>query len=95
MKISWDSRISEVIGYGLTTGLRFPLGMEIYLTTTSVGLTQHRIQWLADPSPPSSAEVKNACGYTSTPQYTFTAWCSVKKSTGTTLLTYSMVQDII
>jgi hypothetical protein len=29
-------------------------------------------------SPPSSAEVKNARSYTSTPQYTFKAWCSVK-----------------
>jgi hypothetical protein len=28
---------------------------------------------------------KNAWSYTSTPQYVFMAWCSVKKSTGTTL----------
>jgi hypothetical protein len=28
---------------------------------------------------------KNAWSYTSTPQYFFMAWCSVKKSTGTTL----------
>jgi hypothetical protein len=28
---------------------------------------------------------KNAWSYTSTPQYAFMAWCSVKKSTGTTL----------
>jgi hypothetical protein len=34
----------------------------------------------ADSSSPSSAEVKNACSYTSTPQYAFVAWCSVKKS---------------
>jgi hypothetical protein len=27
---------------------------------------------------PSSVEVKNACSYTSTPQYSFMAWCSVK-----------------
>jgi hypothetical protein len=32
----------------------------------------------ADHSPPSSAEVKNAWSYTSTLQYTFMAWCSVK-----------------
>jgi len=32
----------------------------------------------ADQSPPSSAEVKNAVTYTSTPQYAFMAWCSVK-----------------
>jgi hypothetical protein len=32
----------------------------------------------ADHSPPSSAEVKNAWSYPSTPQYVFTAWCLVK-----------------
>jgi hypothetical protein len=31
-----------------------------------------------DHSPPSSAEVKNEWSYTSTPQYTFTTWCSIK-----------------
>jgi hypothetical protein len=37
-----------------------------------------------DHSPPSSAEVKNAWSYISTPQYAFMAWCSVK-GTGTPL----------
>jgi len=32
----------------------------------------------ADHSPPSSAEVKNAWSYTSTPPYVFMAWCLVK-----------------
>jgi hypothetical protein len=32
----------------------------------------------ADHSPPSSAEVKNAWSYTSTPLYVFMAWCLVK-----------------
>jgi hypothetical protein len=32
----------------------------------------------ADHSPPSSAEVKNALSYTSTPQYVFKVWCLVK-----------------
>jgi hypothetical protein len=32
----------------------------------------------ADHSPPSSAEVKNELSYTSTPQYAFMGWCSVK-----------------
>jgi hypothetical protein len=32
-----------------------------------------------DNSPPSSAEVKNAWSYTSTPQYVFMTWCSVKQ----------------
>jgi hypothetical protein len=38
-----------------------------------------------DNARPSSVEVRNAWSYTSTPQYAFMAWWSVKKSTGTTL----------
>jgi len=40
------------------------------------------IKWLgseADHSPPSSTAVKNACSYTSTPPYIFTAWCLVRQ----------------
>jgi hypothetical protein len=58
----------------------------------ALGPTQLPIQWVpgalslevkrpvreADHSPPSSAEVKNAWGYTSTPQYVFMAWCTDK-----------------
>jgi hypothetical protein len=58
---------------------------------TALGPTQPPIQWVpgalslgvkrlgreADRSPPSSAEVKE-WNYTSTPQYAFMAWCSVK-----------------
>jgi hypothetical protein len=33
----------------------------------------------ADHSPQSSAVVKNAWSYTSTPQYVFMAWCFVKQ----------------
>jgi hypothetical protein len=54
--------------------------------------TQPPIQWVpgslslgvkqpwreAHHSPQSSAEVKNAWSYNSTPQYAFMAWCSVK-----------------
>jgi hypothetical protein len=29
-------------------------------------------------SPPSKVEIRNACSYTSTPQYAFMAWCSVE-----------------
>jgi len=32
----------------------------------------------ADDLPPSSAEIKNAWDYASTPQYAFMAWCWVK-----------------
>jgi hypothetical protein len=59
---------------------------------TALGPTQPPIQWVSealylgvkwpgrevDHSPPSSAEVKNAWSYTSTPQYAFMAWCLVK-----------------
>jgi hypothetical protein len=62
------------------------------VSRTALGPTQPPIQWVpgapslgvkrpgreADPSPQSSAEVKNAWRYTSTSQYVFMAWCLVK-----------------
>jgi hypothetical protein len=45
---------------------------------TNISLGGKRPGREADNSPPSSAEVKNAWSYTSTPQYDFVAWCSVK-----------------
>jgi len=64
-----------------------------------LGPTQPPIQWVlgaftlgvkwpgreADQSPPSSAEVRNAWIYTSTPQYVFMAWYLVKYRTITDL----------
>jgi hypothetical protein len=64
----------------------------IILPITILGPTQPPIQWVpgalslgakrpwceADHLPPSSAEVKNVWSYTSTPQYVFMVWCSVK-----------------
>jgi hypothetical protein len=58
----------------------------------ALGPTQPPVQWVlgalslgvkrpgreADHSLPSSAEVKNAWSYTSTPPYVFMAWCLVK-----------------
>jgi hypothetical protein len=44
--------------------------------TVSLGVKQLRYE--ADHLPPSSAEVKNAWSYTSTPPYVFMAWCLVK-----------------
>jgi hypothetical protein len=58
----------------------------------ALGPTQPPIQWglgafslgvkrpgsEADHSPPSSAEAKNAWSFTSIPQQSFIAWCSVK-----------------
>jgi hypothetical protein len=43
----------------------------------------------ADHSPPSSAVVKNAWSYTSTPQYIFMVWCLVKHRDYFTLYIYS------
>jgi hypothetical protein len=71
------------------------LGIFLFTTAsrTALGPSQPPIQWVpgtlslgvkrqgheADHSPPSSAEVKNAWSYTSTPQYVFMAWCLVKR----------------
>jgi hypothetical protein len=73
---------------------RWRLGIILFTTAsrTALGPTQPPIQWVpgafslgvkrpgreADHSPLSSAEVKNAWSYTSTPQYVFRAWCLVK-----------------
>jgi hypothetical protein len=70
------------------------LGIFLFTTMsrTALGPTQPPIQWVpralslgvkrpgheSDHSPPSSAEVKNVWSYTSTPQYTFMAWCFVQ-----------------
>jgi hypothetical protein len=66
---------------------RWRLGIFLSTTAskTALGPTQPPIQWVpwalslgvkrpgreADHSPPSNAEVKNECSYTSTPQYAF------------------------
>jgi hypothetical protein len=63
------------------------------MSRTALGPTQPPIQWVpgalflglkssrreADHSPPSSAEVKNAWSYISTPQYVFIVWFLVKQ----------------
>jgi hypothetical protein len=81
-------------GLVLGFDFRRVLGTFLFTTAsrTALGSTQPPIQWVpvalslgvkrpereADNSPPSSAGVKNAWSYTSTPQYAFMAWCSVK-----------------
>jgi hypothetical protein len=81
----------EVLGYDSRLGL----GIFLFTTAsrTALGPTKPPIQWVpgalslgvkrpgreADYSPPSTAEVKNAWSYTSTPQYVFMAWCLVKQ----------------
>jgi len=86
----WRTVLNTVVNLLLTWGL----GIFLLTTAsrTALGPTQPPIQWIleavylgvkrsrreADHSPPSSAEVNNAWICTSTPQYTFMAWCSVK-----------------
>jgi hypothetical protein len=69
----------------------------------ALGATQPPLQWVpgtlslgvkwlgheADHSPPSSAKVKNAWSYTSTPQYVFMAWYLVKERDNFTFIFYS------
>jgi hypothetical protein len=88
-------------GTALGYGMESRQGLEILLTSASraaLGPTQS-IQWVSgaislgvkrperkpNHSSQSSAEVRNAWSYTSTPPIALMAWCSVKKSTGTTL----------
>jgi hypothetical protein len=80
----------RVLGFDSQQGL----GIFLFTTASRMvlGPTQPPIQWvpgalsLGVKQPrhkadhlPSSAKVKNAWNYTSTPQYTFMTWCSVKK----------------
>jgi hypothetical protein len=82
---SRDSSVGIALGYGLDywrSRVRFPEGLGSFLFTTAsrtaLEPTQFPIQWVpgafprgkADHSAPSSAPVKNAWRYTSTPQYT-------------------------
>jgi hypothetical protein len=72
----------------LTTASRTVLGPtqpSIQRLSGALSLGVKRPEREVDHSPPSSAEVKNTWSYTSTPQYAFMAWCSVKESTGSTL----------
>jgi hypothetical protein len=88
----------RVLGFDSRQGL----GIYLFTTAsrTALGPTQPPIQWVpgalslrvkwpgceANHSPPSSAEVKNAWSYTSTPQYVFMAWCLVKHRDNFTFL---------
>jgi hypothetical protein len=70
------------------------VGIFLFTTVSkpALGPTQPPIQWVpgalslvvkrpgreTDHSPPSSDDIKNAWSYTSTPQYAFMAWYSVK-----------------
>jgi hypothetical protein len=66
----------------------FPVGAKIFLFFTmkrlDMGPTQPLIHWIpglgheADHQPPSSAWIKDAWSYTSTPPYVFLVWCFIK-----------------
>jgi hypothetical protein len=76
---------------------------------TAMGPTQPPTQWVAgalslgvkwpgreaDHSPPSSAEIKNAWSYTSTPQYVFMAWYLVKHRDNFTFYIHTYVHTYI
>jgi hypothetical protein len=91
MKNIWKCEDSSV---GLATGLNdrrteVQLPSDIFLVSSGAHPDSHLMGTKtlspgheADHSPSSSAEVKNAWSYTSTPPYTFMVWC-LMKSTGT------------
>jgi len=86
----WSLSNHQVDGRFVCSGL----GIFLFTTVSrpALGPTHPPIQWVlkgsfpgvrqpdleADHSPPSSAAVKNAWSYTSTPQYVFMALCSIK-----------------
>jgi hypothetical protein len=83
---SRDSAVGIATGYGLDdweVGVRVPIGSRIFSKSSrpALGSTQPPIQWVpgvkrpceADPSPSTSAEVKQMWIYTSTPPYALTA----------------------
>jgi hypothetical protein len=90
-----------LLGFNFRRGL----GIFLFTTVSGTVLkpTQSPFQWLpgalslrvkrpgreADHSSPSSAEVKNAGSYTSTPQYVFMAWCLVKHRDNFTFLRFT------
>jgi hypothetical protein len=83
-------RTIEVLGFDSRRGLE--IFLVTTASRTALGPTQPSIQWEpgalslgvkqpereAGHSTPSSAEVKSAWSYTSTPQYVFMAWCLAK-----------------
>jgi hypothetical protein len=77
----WGFESRQGLGIFLfTTGSRQALGPHSLLSDGYKGYFPgvRRPGRDADHSSTSSAEVKNAWSYTSTPQYAFIAWCSVK-----------------
>jgi hypothetical protein len=74
--VELDGKIKLYVSWGNAS---YPMG------TGAIFLGVKRPGREADHSAPSSAEVKNAWSYTSTPQYVFMAWCLVKHRDNFTL----------
>jgi hypothetical protein len=58
------------------TEIKRVMYFQVYFLVTSMRVKRPGCE--ADHAPPSRVDVKNSCSYTSTPQYAFIAWCSVK-----------------
>jgi hypothetical protein len=82
-----------------TTWARFPIGVRLFLFATAsrpalegrpasypVGTGGSSPAREVHHTLPSSAEVKNAWSYTSTPPYVFMAWCLIKHGDGFTFV---------
>jgi hypothetical protein len=55
-----------------------PIHSPIQRVPEALSLGVKQLGHEGDQPPPSSAEVEDEWGYTSTPQYTFVVWCLVK-----------------
>jgi len=65
--------------FSLRHSIQSPPGLPIQRAKWALKSGLKRLGREADYSAPSSAEVKNAWSYISTPQYLFLAWCFVKE----------------
>jgi hypothetical protein len=83
--ISSFKTLFSILGYNMLSFERIWISMRIVrhpasypMGTRALSLGVKRPWREDDHSPPSSAAVKNAWSYTSTPQYVFLAWCLIK-----------------
>jgi hypothetical protein len=88
----WYSAGLRVDDLGFESRQRLGIFLCTTASRAALGPTQPPVQWVpgavslgvkrpgreSDYSPPSRADFKNAWSYTSTPQYAFMAWWSVK-----------------
>jgi len=75
-----------------------PLGPTHRNIQCAPGFFPPRLRWPrheADHSPPSSADIKDAWSYTSTPQYLYMTWCLVKQRDNFALLHWCIYLYIV